>query len=155
MWSCGPEYRYASYGVCVQSIDKPPSGASYAERVQTCRGRSNHPGGNPWANLKSISHRCHLREVAFVWGLTKETIYLPLGCLQGGPAIEAMPRAVCAAMRTAGAASSRNGRIACTTCTPERLVVYCRTTSASTAPRTPRRTCCPYACVLITVLLVS
>jgi len=27
----------------------------------------------------------------------------------------------------------------------ERLVFYCRTTSASTAPRTPRRTCCPYA----------
>ena len=24
-----------------------------------------HPGGNPWANLESISHRCHLREVAF------------------------------------------------------------------------------------------
>jgi len=44
----------------------------------------NHPGGNPGANLKSISHRCHLREVAFVWELTKETIYLPLGCLQVG-----------------------------------------------------------------------
>ena len=25
----------------------------------------------------------------------------------------------------------------------ERLVFYCRTTSASTGPRTPRRTCCP------------
>ena len=37
----------------------------------------------------------------------------------------------------------------------ERLVLYCRTTSASTAPRTPRRTCCPYAYVLITVLRVS
>ena len=23
--------------------------------------------------------------MAFVWELTKETIYLPLGCLQGGP----------------------------------------------------------------------
>ena len=34
----------------------------------------------------------------------------------------------------------------------ERLVLHCRTT---TAPRTPRRTCCPYACVLITVLRVS
>ena len=43
-----------------------------------------HPGGNPGANLKSISHRCYLFEVAFVWGLTKETIDLPLGCLQGG-----------------------------------------------------------------------
>ena len=36
-----------------------------------------------------------------------------------------------------------------------RLVFYCRTTSASTAPRTPRRTCCPSAYVLITVLRVS
>ena len=46
-----------------------------------------HPGGNPGANLKSISHRCYLFEVAFVWELTKETIYLPLGCLQGGSAV--------------------------------------------------------------------
>ena len=45
---------------------------------------SRHPGGNPWANLKSISHRCHPMLVAFVWELTKETIDLPLGCLQGG-----------------------------------------------------------------------
>ena len=37
----------------------------------------------------------------------------------------------------------------------ERLVFSCRTTSASTAPRTPRRTCCPYAYVLISVLCVS
>ena len=36
------------------------------------------------ANLKSISHRCHVFEVAFVWKLTKETMQLPLGCLQGG-----------------------------------------------------------------------
>ena len=47
--------------------------------------RSTRPGGNPVANIKSISHRCYLREVAFEWELTKETIYLPLGCLQGGP----------------------------------------------------------------------
>jgi len=44
----------------------------------------HHPRGNPEANLKSISHRCHPILVAFVWELTKETIYLPLGCLQGG-----------------------------------------------------------------------
>ena len=43
-----------------------------------------HPGGNPAANLKSISHRCHPILVAFAWELTKETIHLPLGCLQGG-----------------------------------------------------------------------
>ena len=29
-----------------------------------------HPGGNPGANLKSISHRCYLQEVAFEWELT-------------------------------------------------------------------------------------
>ena len=44
----------------------------------------NHPGGKPWANLKSISHKCHLILVAFVWELTKATVNLPLGCLQGG-----------------------------------------------------------------------
>ena len=38
---------------------------------------SSHPGGNPGANLKSISHRCQPILVAFVWELTKETIYLP------------------------------------------------------------------------------
>ena len=43
-----------------------------------------HPEGNPEANLKSISHRCHPILVAFVWELTKEIIDLPLGCLQGG-----------------------------------------------------------------------
>jgi len=44
----------------------------------------DHPGGNPGANFKSISHRSYLREVAFEWELTKETIVLPLGCIQGG-----------------------------------------------------------------------
>ena len=44
----------------------------------------SHPGGNPGTNIKSIFHTCYLREVAFEWELTKETIDLPLGCLQGG-----------------------------------------------------------------------
>ena len=44
----------------------------------------NHPGGNPGANRESISDRCYLREVAFEWELTKETIYSPLDYLQGG-----------------------------------------------------------------------
>ena len=43
-----------------------------------------HPGVEFGANLKSISRGCHLFEVAFVWELTKETIHLPLGSLQGG-----------------------------------------------------------------------
>ena len=42
------------------------------------------PGVEFRANLKSIFHRCHLFEVAFVWKLTKQTIQLPLGCLWGG-----------------------------------------------------------------------
>ena len=46
----------------------------------------NHPGVDLRANLESISHRCHLFGVEFVWELTKETIHLPLGCLQGGKA---------------------------------------------------------------------
>ena len=37
--------------------------------------------------FKSISHKCHPILVAFVWELTKETIYLPLGCLQSGERI--------------------------------------------------------------------
>jgi len=55
---------------------------------------SSHPGGNPGANLKSIPHRCYLREAAFVWEFTKETIHLPLGCLQGGsgPCVSSAPR---------------------------------------------------------------
>ena len=38
-------------------------------------GIQHHPGGNPGANLKSISYRCHPILVAFVWELTKETIF--------------------------------------------------------------------------------
>jgi len=36
-----------------------------------------HPGGNPGANLKSISHRCHPILVAFACELTKETNICP------------------------------------------------------------------------------
>ena len=44
----------------------------------------HHPECESWANLKSISQRCHPILVALVWNLTKETMMLPLGCLQGG-----------------------------------------------------------------------
>jgi len=60
------------------------STTSGGDQRKTARLLGNHPGGNPGANLKSISHRCHPILVAFVWELTKETIYLPLGCIQGG-----------------------------------------------------------------------
>ena len=41
------------------------------------------PGVELRANLKTICHKCHLFEVAFVWELTERTNHLPLGCLQG------------------------------------------------------------------------
>ena len=53
-------------------------------RVWSVQSSRFHPGGNPGANLKSNSHKYYLEEVANVWELTKETIHLPLGCLQGG-----------------------------------------------------------------------
>ena len=34
-------------------------------------------------SLKSLSYRCQLIEVAFLWEVTKETIHLPMGCFQG------------------------------------------------------------------------
>jgi len=37
----------------------------------------SHPGVELRANLKSISHRCHPIQVAFVWELTKKNIHLP------------------------------------------------------------------------------
>jgi len=40
-------------------------------------------------------------------------------------------------------------------CVRERLAFHCRTTSTSNALCTPRRTCCPFADVLITVPRVS
>ena len=46
---------------------------------QTHFARVCHPEGNPGANLKPISHRCHPILVAFLWELTKYTIVLPLG----------------------------------------------------------------------------
>jgi len=57
-------------------VQAPPSPPPHA--------REHSPGGNPGANLTSISHRCHPILVAFVWELSQETIDLPLGCLQGG-----------------------------------------------------------------------
>ena len=57
-----------------------PRGFHTGARDGLCR----QPGGDPGANLKTISHMCHLILVAFVWELAEETIDLPLGCLQGG-----------------------------------------------------------------------
>ena len=48
--------------------------------------------------LKSISRRCHLFEVAFVWELAKATIHLLLSCLQGEEGYWKVP-AFCLARR--------------------------------------------------------
>ena len=62
----------------------------------------NHPGGNPGENIKSDSHRCYLREVAFVWELTKETIHLPLrvsGNAKLLPSAACLPESVSVSVR--------------------------------------------------------
>ena len=53
----------------------------------------------PTQGQKSIPNRCYLREVALEWELTKETIYLPPDCLQGGPCLF---RSTAARWNTAG-----------------------------------------------------
>ena len=60
-------------------IDVECEGSSAALVLKLAPG--HHPGVELRENFKSISHRCHLFEVAFVWELTKETICLLLGCL--------------------------------------------------------------------------
>ena len=61
-------------------------------RTQRKERSSTPPWRHTGANLKLITHRCYLREVAFEWELTEETLYLPLGFLQGG-CINAFPAA--------------------------------------------------------------
>ena len=66
------------------SLDPDPQAAIARFNCRQTPTRRRPPaGGAPGANLKSISHRCNLREVAYEWELNKETIYLPLGSLQG------------------------------------------------------------------------
>ena len=64
------------------------SGECHFLKVVPCL-LGSQPGGNPGAKLKSIPYRCHPIPVVFVWGLTKETINLPLGCLKGGTRLDA------------------------------------------------------------------
>jgi hypothetical protein len=63
---------------------------TFAGWYKGCAASLVHPGGNPGANLKSISHRCHPILVVFVWELTEGNINLPLGCLQGGGTRDAL-----------------------------------------------------------------
>ena len=55
-----PPVHLSSKGVRTSTADTPSRSA-------------HHPGGNPGANLKSISHRCQPILVAFEFKLTKET----------------------------------------------------------------------------------
>ena len=76
--------------LCPQHTTVLPTTAPYS--MLEPGGRRND-GGHRWGPTlettqgqisSQISHRCYLILVAFVWELTQETIYLPLGCLQGG-----------------------------------------------------------------------
>ena len=87
MWRCGPVPVLSLSHRC--GVDLPLQSYLCVRRCTTtsvaaAQGLSSHPEGNPGANLKSISHRCHPILVAFVWELTNEVFHLPLGCLQGG-----------------------------------------------------------------------
>jgi len=59
-----------------------PDEISGAE-ARPLQGQDGPPGIELRANLNSISHRCHLFEVAFVWELTEETFHLPHGLPPG------------------------------------------------------------------------
>ena len=78
--SCATASARASSRSSPQHYKSPTS----IPKPKTVPARAGHPGGNQGANFKSISRRCYLREVAFECKLAKETMYLPLGCLQGG-----------------------------------------------------------------------
>ena len=60
------------------------SSKASAARLIVANRLPSHSAGNPGANLKSIPHRCYPILTAFEWELTKHTIDVPLGCLQGG-----------------------------------------------------------------------
>ena len=84
-------------------------GAQPPTPTRTNLSDADHPGVELKANIKSISHRCHQFEVALVWELTKETIHLPLGCLQGGEEKHSLARA--GGTRATVRVDSRNSRL--------------------------------------------
>ena len=43
----------------------------------------DHPEGNPWANLQSISHKCFLQKVAFEWESTEKNYLFAPGLSPG------------------------------------------------------------------------
>ena len=83
--ACQYHHRYA-----YSTVTSVNGGSTFAWRRSTldlCRGGQRslakgtciHPGGNPGANLESISPRCHPILMACTWELTEETLDLPLG----------------------------------------------------------------------------
>ena len=98
VYASTPPYTYMTCSICMyylRSRTPSPNPAPAARRLHPTPSFFflDHPGVELRANLKSISHRFHLFGVAFVWKLTKETINLLLGCLQGGYSqVPAAPR---------------------------------------------------------------
>ena len=95
--SCKKTLLLAGHAPMARGRSTNAAGFRWTPGGSNDRGREglneSHLGGNPGANLKSISHRCYHREVAFEWELTEETIYLSLGCLRGRVCVgEGSPR---------------------------------------------------------------
>jgi len=76
--------RLFTVGAAARSLKVLSGDASLATVHDVSCASPRHFAVELRANIKSISHRYHLFEVAFVRELTTETINLPLGCLQGG-----------------------------------------------------------------------
>ena len=73
----GFEFRTSGVGFRVSALDfrvavfgRGVSSRDFVLGVSGGSGFRNRPGGNPGANLKSITHRIYLREVAFEYNLT-------------------------------------------------------------------------------------
>ena len=65
-YSLYPSLSLGEQGAPAKQPD-PPQPPSSEPPWRQPKTKSAHPGVNPGANLKTISHRCYLREVAFVW----------------------------------------------------------------------------------------
>jgi len=78
------ESDHKALGLLRASAEEERGKATRACAAAARQERPYHPGGNPWTNPKSFSHRCYPILVAFAWELTQETIEIFLGYIQGG-----------------------------------------------------------------------